>query len=133
IARYGPKGRRRVGNAHSVEGMKGLVTDVGVTAARDLAESLLSGLPDRWSHTMAVAARAAQLAPTVAGRDRDLLVAAAWLHDIGYSEAAAVTGFHPLDGARLLDRDGWPHRIAWLVAHHSGAVFVARARGMAGP
>jgi putative nucleotidyltransferase with HDIG domain len=113
--------------------MNSLVTEVSVTAARDIAESLLSGLPDRWCHTMAVAARAAQLASTVAETDRDVLVAAAWLHDIGYGEAAVDTGFHPLDGARLLERDGWPRRIACLVAHHSGADFVAAARGMSGP
>jgi putative nucleotidyltransferase with HDIG domain len=110
--------------------MNSLVTEVSVTAARDVAESLLTGLPDRWCHTMAVAARAAELATTVADADRDLLVAAAWLHDIGYSGVAVDTGFHPLDGARLLDSDGWPYRIACLVAHHSGAAFVARARGM---
>jgi HD superfamily phosphodiesterase len=32
----------------------------------------------------------------------DLLEAAAWLHDIGYSPEIAVSGFHPLDGARYL-------------------------------
>src|SRR5262245_53222001 len=112
--------------------MNSLVTDVSVTAARDAAESLLSGLPDRWQHTMGVAARAGQLAAAVPEADRDLLVAAAWLHDIGYADAAADTGFHPLDGARLLDRDGWPRRIACLVAHHSGAAFVAAASGMSG-
>src|SRR6185436_16506541 len=77
--------------------------------------------------------RAAQLATTVAVADRELLVAAAWLHDVGYGEAAVDTGFHPLDGARLLDRDGWPRRIACLVAHHSGADFLAAAHGMSGP
>jgi putative nucleotidyltransferase with HDIG domain len=112
--------------------MNRLVTEVKVTAARAAAEALLSGLPDRWCHTMAVAARAAELATTVAEADRDLLVAAAWLHDIGYGEVAVDTGFHPLDGARLLQRDGWPHRIANLVAHHSGADYVAAARGMLG-
>jgi putative nucleotidyltransferase with HDIG domain len=112
--------------------MNRLVTDVSVTAARDAAESLLSGLPDRWHHTIGVAARAGQLTGTVPEADRDLLVAAAWLHDIGYGEAAMDTGFHPLDGARLLEREGWPRRIACLVAHHSGATFVAAARGMSG-
>jgi putative nucleotidyltransferase with HDIG domain len=112
--------------------MNSLVTEASVTAARDVAESLLSGLPERWCHTMAVAARAAQLATTVAEADRDMLVAAAWLHDVGYGEAAVDTGFHPLDGARLLRREGWPHRLTCLVAHHSGADYVAAARGILG-
>jgi hypothetical protein len=60
--------------------------------------------------------------------DWDLLVVAAWLHDIGYSQPVQVTGFHPLDGAAYLCRHGWPGRICDLVAHHSGARFVARAR-----
>ncbi len=30
------------------------------------------------------------------------LVAAAYLHDIGYAPELAITGFHPLDGARHL-------------------------------
>lgn len=44
--------------------------------------------------------------------DRDLLVAAAWLHDIGYAPELRDTGFHPLDGARHLEALGAPAR-AW--------------------
>jgi hypothetical protein len=40
------------------------------------------------------------------------------------------TGFHPLDGARGLERRGWPSVIAGLVAHHSAARFVATVRGL---
>ncbi|WP_211273198.1 phosphohydrolase [Streptomyces hirsutus] len=53
--------------------------------------------------------------------DRDLLAAAAWLHD---------TGFHPLDGARYLESLGAPARLVRLVAHHSGAVYEAEQRGL---
>jgi len=35
-----------------------------------------------------------------------------------------------VDGAVDLDRGGWPRRVCSLVAHHSGADFVARARGL---
>jgi hypothetical protein len=62
--------------------------------------------------------------------DPDVLTAAAWLHDIGYAEPIVDTGFHPLDGARFLDRHGWPPRLSALVAHHSGARFVAAAAGL---
>ncbi|MFI9011394.1 HD domain-containing protein [Actinosynnema sp. NPDC053489] len=98
--------------------------------AHDLAASLLGSTGDRWRHTAAVAARAAELSTTVTTGDRDLLVAAAWLHDIGYAPPVVDTGFHPLDGARHLDRLGWPRRIAALVAHHSGARFVATVLGL---
>src|SRR5437764_11543580 len=98
--------------------------------ARTVAEGLLRNLPERWAHTAGVAARAAQVAVTVEAADQDLLVVAAWLHDIGYSAELHDTGFHPLDGARYLWRHGWPPRLCGLVAHHSGAVFVARARGL---
>jgi hypothetical protein len=62
--------------------------------------------------------------------DFDVLLAAAWLHDIGYAPSVRVTGFHPLDGARYLREHGWPSRVCGLVAHHSGANIVAEARGL---
>src|SRR5688500_16859658 len=100
-------------------------------AARHLAESLLGDSGDRWRHSAGVADRAAGLADRL-GLDPDVLVAAAWLHDIGYAKPIAHTGFHPLDGAAHLTAEGWPARVAGLVAHHSGARFVAAARGLAG-
>jgi putative nucleotidyltransferase with HDIG domain len=103
-------------------------TQIG--AARAVARDLLSDLPTRWRHTATVAARAAELSATVAPTDRDLLIAAAWLHDIGYSPALYESGFHALDGALYLERHGWPRRVCGLVAHHSGARFVARALGL---
>lgn len=54
-----------------------------VAAARTLAASLL-GNGDRWLHTQTAAAGATEAACTVAPQDEALLVAAAWLHDIGY-------------------------------------------------
>ena len=57
-----------------------------------------------------------------------MLVAAAWLHDIGYPPALRDSDFHPLDGARHLRAIGWPPAIYNLVALHSGARFVARVR-----
>jgi len=102
----------------------------GVELAEELARTLLPPPAERWQHTAGVAARARQLSDTVDPADRDLLVAAAWLHDIGYADEVRDTGFHPLDGARFLDRMGWPKRLTSLVAHHSGARFVAEARGL---
>jgi hypothetical protein len=87
-------------------------------------------LDSRWAHTRGVAARARALASTLAAADRDVLVAAAWVHDIGYAAELHDTGFHPLDGARWL-RECGQERLASLVAYHSGAWFEAQARGLA--
>ena len=62
--------------------------------------------------------------------EADTLLAAAWLHDIGYVPALQTTGFHPLGGARYLAAHGWPETIIALVAHHSGADYLAAVRGL---
>jgi HD superfamily phosphodiesterase len=67
----------------------------------------LGGMCDRWRHTRTVAARASSAGPAVEPHDRDLLVAAGWLHDIGYADSVANTGLHPLDGADYLTRFGF--------------------------
>jgi putative nucleotidyltransferase with HDIG domain len=106
--------------------MSAIMTDL----ARVIAKDHLVGNEARWRHTIGVAARAEEFAVTVPPEDRETLIAAAWLHDIGYSEALVETGFHPLDGAAYLDRTGWPPRIAALVAHHSGSAVVADLNGL---
>jgi putative nucleotidyltransferase with HDIG domain len=100
-----------------------------VEAAYRLAAHLLGPDSPRMRHTMGVARRAAEIAVVVPGQE-DLLVVAAWLHDIGYSRLAQETGHHPLDGAALLARNGWPLDVVGLVAHHSGAQMVADAIGL---
>lgn len=104
--------------------------DAGPSAARDRAAALLSGSRRRWLHSQCAAAAAAEAAPTIAEADRRLLVAAAWVHDIGYRHPRPPTGYHPVDGALLLTAEGWPSRLAALVAHHSEARFGASARGL---
>jgi HD domain len=102
---------------------------VDALQARELAFRFLHSDPDRWLHVQAVAARADELRPAVADSEGSLLVTAAWLHDIGYSPALRETGFHPLDGARYLASTGHAREAA-LVAHDSGARFVAEIRGL---
>jgi hypothetical protein len=102
-----------------------------VQAAQDLAEATLSPLGDRWRHTQGVAARAGLAATVVDPGARDLLLAAAWLHDIGYAPDVAETGLHALDGARYLAAEGWPPLLCQLVAHHTAASVEAEQRGMA--
>jgi hypothetical protein len=102
-----------------------------VRDARDLAQVLLAGLPERWRHTVGVARRAEAVTVTVAGDDADMLVASAWLHDVGYAADLRDSGFHPLDGARYLNAAEWSMRLTGLVAHHSEALTTARVRGCA--
>lgn len=95
------------------------------------AKRLLSDdLPRRWAHTRAVAQRAEEVAPALPPEDRQPLVAAAWLHDIGYAPDLVDTGLHSLDGARFLTAEHIPQRICAVVAHHSGAAAVAQVRGL---
>ena len=97
--------------------------------AADESWRLLANLPDRWTHTQEVAMHAWWAAAGLPPHDQQLLVAAAYLHDIGYAQALSVTGFHPLDGAGHLANTGHPD-LARLVAHHSGAAVEARHRGL---
>jgi putative nucleotidyltransferase with HDIG domain len=101
-----------------------------IDAASELVARVLEENPERLHHSAAVAARSRELAITVALSEVDTLVAAAWLHDIGYSSRTRETGFHPLDGAQYLRRGGWPEGVCALVAHHSGSRFVARVLGL---
>ena len=104
--------------------------EFGVEHARSVAADLLGNNEDRWRHTVGVAEYAATLTVIVPAEEGEVLVAAAWLHDIGYSPTLRETGLHPLDGAAHLDRHGWSPRISALVAHHSGNRFLAHARGL---
>lgn len=100
--------------------------------AAELARKLLEvPIPRRWAHVQGVAAQARSLA-LVLGDDADLIEAAAWLHDIGYSPELADTGFHPLDGARYLrDAQHADPALCNLVANHSCAIIEAEERGLA--
>lgn len=97
--------------------------------ARAVALIELSGLDRRVQHVTAVADLALSIEVELPAHERDTLVAAAWLHDVGYGERLAVTGFHPLDGARWLESRG-ERRFARLVANHTGAAHEARFRGL---
>jgi hypothetical protein len=93
------------------------------------AERLLKPLGARWTHTLAVASAARDVAARVAGIDGHVLVAAAFAHDLGYAPVLHVTGHHGIDGAYYLRSLGH-ERLASLVAHHSGADAEAAVRGL---
>jgi HD domain len=97
--------------------------------ARAQAEQLMAPMGDRWLHVQAVARKAARVAILLLANDSETLLAAAFLHDIGYAPSLNWRGFHPVDGARFLRAQG-RERLACLVAHHSGARFEAEERGL---
>lgn len=99
------------------------------TLARETALAELLGYDGRVRHVVAVADLAASIEVVLSDSEREMLIAAAWLHDIGYGDRLAVTGFHPLDGARWLEGHG-ERRLARLVANHTGAEHEARLRGL---
>ena len=102
-----------------------------IELAHDLSAHSLRANERRWRHVQGVASRATMLSEGVSGDMRERLLAAAWLHDIGYAPSIATTKFHPLDGARYLSSRG---DIDWivisLVAHHTGAEVEAEERSL---
>jgi hypothetical protein len=102
--------------------------DVVDWAAQE-SRARLAPMGDRWAHARGVAVRAEDIARAVDVHDRGVLIAAAYLHDIGYAIELEVHGFHPLDGALWLEKEGH-RRLAGLVAHHTGARFEAASYGL---
>jgi putative nucleotidyltransferase with HDIG domain len=103
---------------------------VNVERSRALAQKVLRDEPVKWMHVQAVALVAAAVAEPL-GVDKELLVSAAYLHDVGYAAELRRTGFHPLDGARFLVVAGVPMDVATLVGNHSCAIVEAGIRGLA--
>jgi HD superfamily phosphodiesterase len=97
--------------------------------AEEHAGQLLSSLRRRWSHATAVGTAAREVGRHLTSEDAEVLLAAAYLHDIGYAPDLVETGFHQLDGAQHLSTLGHD-RLAGLVAHHTRAVHEARLRGL---
>jgi hypothetical protein len=71
----------------------------------------------RWIHTQGVVLRAQTVLPLV-GNDAELLLAAAFLHDIGYALNIRKTGNVGVDGARYLRSVNAPDRLVGLIADH---------------
>ena len=101
-----------------------------IERARLAALAMLSELPSRQSHVAGVAAVAEDVVARLGLSDRELLVAAAWLHDVGYAEPVARTGFHPVDGASWVRSQNFPTTVVSLVAYHTGAEVEAEERGL---
>lgn len=104
---------------------------LGLGDAWETAGNLLAtALPRRWAHSQGVCYRAGTIGSHVVDGDEVLLAQAAILHDVGYSPSIALTGFHPLDGARHLRALGFDEQLVGLVAHHSCARVEAEIRDL---
>ncbi len=100
-----------------------------VEVAAQHAKSLLTPLGNRWRHVQGVVEKACSVSRILEEKDRLYLVAAAYLHDIGYAPTLKKTRFHPLDGANDVLQAFGNKRLASLVAYHSEAQFEAELRG----
>ena len=88
---------------------------------------MLESLPKRFEHVKGVVERAYMVSEFLEN-DKEFLISAAYLHDIGYSNLLNKNNFHPLDGALYLKSKNLD-RLASLVAYHSSALFEAELRG----
>ena len=98
--------------------------------AEAIARDLLVDQGTRLAHVHTAGSMAARLGVLFDADEAALLVAAATLHDVGYSPRVAMTGFHPLDGALHLRAIGLSERLCSLVAHHSEADMLAAQHGV---
>jgi hypothetical protein len=122
-------GLRRGDGTRRLAGVSGVLAQ----RARREAEARLAGQPRRLAHVRGVATAAERLGRHFDAQTGDCLVAAAWLHDIGYAPSVRGTaGFHPLDGAEFVRSAGFGELVASLVAFHTGAHVEASERGVSG-
>jgi putative nucleotidyltransferase with HDIG domain len=102
-----------------------------VLRARMIAEQRLGSVAPRWAHVQGVAGAAELMATSLATIEAEAVVAAAWLHDVGYAPSVRRSAsFHPVDGALFVRAQGFPAVVVSLVAYHTGAVFEAGERGL---
>lgn len=102
--------------------------ELGPAGAQALLAELFEPGSDRLAHSIGVGRRAEHVARALG--QPELLVSAAYLHDIGYAAAACDTGLHQLDGARYLRGLGASADLTGLVAHHTAATVEAAERGL---
>lgn len=111
--------------------MTGPRTDIPLAVVIHITRNALAKeFPKRWEHSQGVAMKAAYLADRLplTSHEKELLVNAAWMHDIGYAYNRGFN-WHPLDGAVTLRRWEMPE-IASLIAWHSTAQEEAEIIGL---
>lgn len=101
---------------------------IQISRAASTAQRMLAG--DRLAHSLAVGERTANYSQALTPREAELVAIAGFLHDIGYSTQCVDTGWHPLDGARWMQWNGWDLEICHLVVWHTCSWHEARLRGL---
>ncbi|WP_433756424.1 HD domain-containing protein [Nocardia sp. CA-135398] len=93
-----------------------------------IAELLSPLTESRRAHSIAVGRRMESIAAFLPAELRADAVTAAYLHDVGYGHPDL--GFHPIDGARLLQSLDYSDVVCHLVAFHTAAEVEAGVRGL---
>jgi hypothetical protein len=81
--------------------------------AAGYTEELLAPLGGCWAHVQGVVRQANEIAAILPAEERERLVAAAYLYDLGYAPALVETELHALDGARHLRGSGTSCWLGW--------------------
>ena len=115
------RARHNAPMSRSVQSAPGVEDHPLVIRSRAVAHAMLADQGTRHAHVRTAGSVAARLSVLFDEEQAALLVAAATVHDVGYAPRVARTGFHPFDGAVFLLAQGFPQRLAALVAHHSVA------------
>lgn len=90
---------------------------------------LLSPLTEsRRAHSIEVGRKVQSVAEFLPEHLRDAATTSAYLHDVGYGYP--VIGFHPIDGAVLLEKRGYSRAVCHIVAFHSASTVEATVRGI---
>ncbi len=97
--------------------------------ASENATHYISSLGNRWLHVQGVVEQALHVGEIFDEEERSYLIAAAYVHDIGYAPELQRTGLHSIDGALWL-RSHNQERLASLTAYHSGTWFQAQLHGL---
>jgi hypothetical protein len=97
--------------------------------AQTVARQILGRETFRWAHTLGVVRLVQESLAVVAPEERSVVLAAAYVHDLGHVRCLRVTGCHALDGAMYVRAAGHL-QLASMVARHSGARCEARLRGL---
>ncbi len=100
-----------------------------MAAVNEAMAELLSPLTEsRRAHSLAVGRRMESVAELLPPGLRADAVTAAYLHDVGYGHPEL--GFHPIDGARLLQSLDYSPVVCHMVAFHTAAEVEAGVRGL---
>ena len=106
--------------------------------AENFVKRSFADLPARLRHVLVVSDMVRQTCRDIKEHhpsielDESLAYCAALVHDIGYLESIAETGFHPLDGANFLEHQGFSI-LADLIIGHSSSPEEAQLRGIDRP